>query len=78
MKGSIIAKVVCANDVDTGLNDFGTTNVVQENLLSRVTFVKGLETNFELFPATQENLVVKIALEDNAFECETCNYHIHR
>ncbi len=66
LKGFGIAEVVCANDVDIGLNDFGTADVVQVNLFSKVIFVKGLEASLELLLTTQENLMIKTTLEDNA------------
>ncbi len=66
MKGFGIVEVVCVYDVDISLKDFGIDNVVHVNLSFKVTFIKGLEANFGLLLAAQENLVVKVTLEDNA------------
>jgi hypothetical protein len=52
LKGFGITKVVCAYDAYTTLKDYGLTDVVYVNLLSRVTFVKGLKASFEFLLAT--------------------------
>jgi hypothetical protein len=52
LKGSEIVEVMCADDATTGLKIFGTPDVVQINLFSRLTFVKGLEASFEFLLAT--------------------------
>jgi hypothetical protein len=48
LKGSKIVEVMCANDANIGLNNFGIVDVVQVNLFSRLTFVKGQKASFEL------------------------------
>ncbi len=55
LKGSGIVEVMCIDDVDTGLNNFGIADVVQVNLFFKVAFVKGLEASFELLPIAQED-----------------------
>ncbi len=65
LKGSGIVEIVCVNDANTGLNDFGTVDVVHVNLFSRVTFVKGLKASFKLLLVAHKDLVLKTTLEDN-------------
>jgi len=38
LKGSRIVEIVYVDDVDIGVKDFGTTDVMQVNLFFKVTF----------------------------------------
>jgi hypothetical protein len=66
LKGFRIVEIVYVDDVDIGVKDFGTTDVVQVNLFFKVTFLEGLEASFELLLVVQEDLMVKVTLGESA------------